>query len=146
MFKSVHHLNPDACNRVSELVSLTYSSVKEYEDEISAISILAKIKPNSARVKLNSFLNKLEMKTAKGHFNFILRGLSRFTSERDGVVEPIGYRHVRDTFEQFGNISNIKLIRGNVYIKFVDPSDSEWCHSLVNNMMIGDSIVTTECV
>ena len=142
MFKSVYHLNPDACTRVDELMSVTCSQVN-VDKSISAISALASVKPAAARTKLNDLLSTLEKKTVKNNFNFILRNLPRHTSE---FSEPIGYTHVRDTFEQFGDISDIKIVRGTVYIKFVEPTSCVTCHSLVNNMMIGDNIVSTECV
>jgi hypothetical protein len=142
MFKSVYHLNPDACTRVDELMSVTCSQV-DVNKSISAISALATVKPAAARTKLNDLLSTLEKKTVKNNFNFILRNLPRHTSE---FSEPIGYTHVRDTFEQFGDISDIKIVRGTVYIKFVEPTSCVTCHSLVNNMMIGDNIVSTECV
>jgi len=142
MFKSVYHLNPDACTRVDELITVTCSQVN-VNKSISAISALATVKPAAARTKLNDLLSTLEKKTVKNNFNFILRNLPRHTSE---FSEPIGYTHVRDTFEQFGDISDIKIVRGTVYIKFVEPTSCVTCHSLVNNMMIGDNIVSTECV
>ena len=142
MFKSVYHLNPDSCTRVDELMSVTCSQVN-VNKSISAISALATVKPAAARTKLNNLLSTLEKKTVKNNFNFILRNLPRHTSE---FSEPIGYTHVRDTFEQFGDISDIKIVRGTVYIKFTEPTSCVTCHSLVNNMMIGDNIVSTECV
>ena len=142
MFKSVYHLNPDSCTRVDELMSVTCSQVN-VNKSISAISALATVKPAAARTKLNDLLSTLEKKTVKNNFNFILRNLPRHTSE---FSEPIGYTHVRDTFEQFGDISDIKIVRGTVYIKFTEPTSCVTCHSLVNNMMIGDNIVSTECV
>ena len=142
MFKSVYHLNPDACTRVDELMTVTCSQVN-VDKSISAISALATVKPAAARTKLNDLLSTLEKKTVKNNFNFILRNLPRHTSE---FSEPIGYTHVRDTFEQFGDISDIKIVRGTVYIKFAEPTSCVMCHSLVNNMMIGDNIVSTECV
>jgi hypothetical protein len=146
MFKSVYHLNPDACTRVHELVNVTCSQV-DVKDSISAISALATVKPTAARTKLNELLSTLEKKTVKNNFNFILHNLPRYTSEKlDGFSEPIGYTHVRDTFEQFGDIVNLKIVRGTVYIKFAEPTSCVTCHSLVNNMMIGDNIVSTECV
>jgi hypothetical protein len=147
MFKSVYHLNPDACTRVDELMCVTCAQVNDVKKSISAISALATVKPTAARTKLNDLLSTLEKKTVKNNFNFILRNLPRHTSEKfDGFSEPIGYTHVRDTFEQFGDISDLKIVRGTVYIKFTEPTSCVMCHSLVNNMMIGDNIVSTECV
>jgi hypothetical protein len=142
MFKSVRHLSPRACDRVSELVG-----EEDIRVELSMISVLAQVKPNSAKEKLNELLCKLEKKFAKNRFNLILKGIPDEAPLRDtGEVEVIGYQHMRDTLSQFGTLTDIQIVRGHVYVKFADQSSCVMCHNTINKMMIGDSIVTSVCV
>jgi hypothetical protein len=111
------------------------------------IAALAKIKPGEAKVKLETLLNKLEKQITKDRFNLILKGIPDAAPLRDtGVVETIGYPHMRDTLNQFGKFSDLQIVRGTVYVKFVEPSSCVMCHSLVNKMQMGTNIVTTECI
>ena len=144
MFKSVRYLDPRACDRVSELIGPV--SV-ETVNTISAISILAGIRPGDAKTKLDTLLNKLEKSYAKSRYNFVLRDIPVSAPLRDsGVIETVGYQHMRDTLSQFGNVSDIQIVRGTVYVKFVEQSSCVLCHSMINNMQIGDNIVRTTCL
>jgi len=129
---------------VSELIG-TVSA--ETVNTISAISILAKIRPGDAKTKLSTLLNKLEKSYAKSRYNFILRDIPVSAPLRNsGVIETIGYQHMKDTLSQFGNVSDIQIVRGTVYVKFVEQSSCVLCHSMINNMQIGDNIVRTTCL
>lgn len=146
MFKTVRYLSPRDCDRVSELIGTEPVSA-DTANAISVISILAKMKPIEAKTKLNTLLNKLEKTFAKTHYNFILKDIPDAAPlKENGVIETIGYQHMRDTLSQFGNVSDIQIVRGTVYVKFVKQSSCVLCHSMVNNMMIGDNIVTTMCL
>jgi 5,10-methylene-tetrahydrofolate dehydrogenase/methenyl tetrahydrofolate cyclohydrolase len=114
---------------------------------VSAISILAKLRPVDAKTKLDTLLNKLEKSYAKSRYNFVLRDIPVSAPLRDnGVIETVGYQHMRDTLSQFGNVSDIQIVRGTVYVKFVEQSSCVLCHSMINNMQIGDNIVRTSCL
>ena len=144
MFKSVRYLDPRACDRVSELIGTV--SV-ETTNAVSVISILAKLRPVDAKTKLDTLLNKLEKSYAKSRYNFVLRDIPVSAPLRDsGVIETVGYQHMRDTLSQFGNVSDIQIVRGTVYVKFVEQSSCVLCHSMINNMQIGDNIVRTTCL
>ena len=147
MFKTVRYLNPRGCDRITDLMTTTGSEAPDVVDIINLIAALAKMKPVEAREKLNKLLEKLEKTFAKTNFNFILKGIPDSAPVRDtGVVETIGYPHMRDTLGQFGKFTNMQIIRGNVYVKFAEPSSCVVCHSLINNMEMGGRIVKTECV
>ena len=144
MFKSVSYLDPRAFDRVSELIGTV--SV-ETTNAVSVISILAKLRPVDAKTKLDTLLNKLEKSYAKSRYNFVLRDIPVSAPLRDsGVIETVGYQHMRDTLSQFGNVSDIQIVRGTVYVKFVEQSSCVLCHSMINNMQIGDNIVRTTCL
>jgi len=147
MFKAVRFLNPRGCDRIMDLMNTTGSESPDVTGVINLIAALAKVKPVEAREKLNKLLEKLERTFAKTSFNFILKGIPDAAPVRDtGIVETIGYPHMRDTLGQFGKFTNMQIIRGNVYVKFAEPSSCVVCHSLINNMEMGGKVVKTECV
>ena len=145
MFKTIRYLNPRGCDRVTDLMNTTGSNPPDVTNVINLIATLAKIKPIEAREKLNKLLEKLEKIFAKDSFNFILKGIPDSAPVRDtGVVETIGYPHMRDTLGQFGKFTNMQIIRGHVYVNFSEPTSCVMCHSLINNMEMGGKIVKTE--
>jgi hypothetical protein len=144
MFSKVRHINPKACDRVRDLIREV--TISDYSQTISAIECLHKIKPIDAKKRLDALLSKIEKQAIRGRFNFILRGLPDSAPlQETNISETIGYPHVRDTMRQFGKFTTIQLIRGTVYVNFVNKSSCTLCHSLVNNMQVGTNIVTTEC-
>ena len=148
MFKTVRYLNPKGCDRVTDLMnSVMYESFPRAIPIIQMISVLVNIKPIDARNKLILLLDKLEKELVKGNFNFILKGIPDSAPlSGSGDIVVIGYPHMRDTLSQFGKFTKLRIIRGTVYVKFTEQTSCVMCHSLVNNMQIGDNIVTTECV
>ena len=148
MFTTVHYLNPKGCSRVMDLMAITEAGTfPKFVPIIQLISVLAKMNPVSATAKLNTLLDKLEKELVKNNFNFILKNIPDSAPlSGSGIIETIKYPHMRDTLSQFGKLSNLKIIRGTVYVKFTEQTSCVMCHSLVNNMQIGTNIVTTQCV
>jgi len=95
--------------------------------------------------KYKEVLEKIEKCILKNAgYNFILRNIPDFGElSETGQRVRIGYSHMRDTLEQFGDVSSIEIIRSTVYAKFTDPT---LCHSLVNNMLMGNNIITSNVV
>jgi hypothetical protein len=144
--ESVRHLNPKACDRIKDLLAYTNSDAPDLTYVVQAITKLAKTNPKFAKESLNTMLESVEKRIVKGHFNFVLRGLPPTAPLRvDGSVETVGYVHMRDTLVDFGSFSNMKILRGNVYVKFVDPESAHLCSSTLHNMQIGTHIVKAEC-
>lgn len=144
MFSKVRHINPKACDRIRELISEAPFTIDDYSKPIVAIECLHKIKPAEAKKRLDALLLKIEKQAIAGRFNFILRGLPDSAPlSATNEIETIGYPHVRDTMSQFGKFTTLQIIRGTVYVNFVEKSSCILCHSLVNNMQIGSNIVST---
>ena len=121
--------------------------IKKSEDLIKMIYQLAQVKPESAKTKLTLFLTRLEKHLVKNRYNVIIKGIPDKGILCDtGLVETIGYPHMRDTMKQFGSFSRMHLIRGTLYIQFKHETSCTMCHNLLNNMQMGDNIITTEMV
>lgn len=145
--ESVRHLNPKACDRIADLIAYTGAEAPELNLMIQTISNLAKTNPKFARQSLQTVIDAVEKRIVAGHFNFVLRGLPPVAPLRaNGVVEPVGYAHVRDTLIDFGSFSNLKIFRGNAYVNFVNEESSRECSSVLNNMQIGKNIIKAECI
>jgi hypothetical protein len=147
--KTVRHLNPRMCDRMSDLMSNTgfpdEAFVKSADPILQMIYTLSLVKPESAKMKLVVFLSRLEKNLVKNRYNLIIKGIpDKGTLCDTGLIETIGYPHMRDTMKQFGAFSRMHLIRGNVYIQFRREESRNLCHERINNMQMGDSIITTE--
>jgi hypothetical protein len=150
-FKTVRYLNPRMCDRMVDLMintgGLDQEYIKKSEDVLKMIHQLAQVKPESAKSKLTVFLTRLEKHLVKDRYNLIIKGIPDKGTLRDtGVTETIGYPHMRDTMKQFGSFSRMHLIRGTLYVQFRHETSCVQCHTLLNNMQMGDNIITTEVV
>ena len=58
----------------------------------------------------------------------------------------IGYQNMRDTFSQFGNIKDILLVRGTVYVQYSHKQDSIKTCRMINNMQMGKNIIKAEII
>jgi len=77
-------------------------------------------------------------------YNLIIKGIPDKAVVRDtGETEVIGYTHMRDTIKPFGEFSKMHLIRGTLYVQFREETSCVACHSLLNNMQMGENIITT---
>jgi hypothetical protein len=77
-------------------------------------------------------------------FNFILRNIPDVGQLcESGSTTKIGYQEMKDTLNQFGHLESIEIVKGTVYAKFDNP---EPCHKLINNMQMGQNIITTKLV
>ena len=75
MFKTVRYLNPRGCDRITDLIQRVDGKVEVPSKLVSMIAALAKIKPDAAKEKLETLLNKLEKQITKDRFNLILKGI-----------------------------------------------------------------------
>jgi len=74
-------------------------------------------------------------------FNFIVKNVPEFAQLREtGETTRVGREEMWETLEQFGNLLSLEFMRGIIYAKFEDP---EPCHSLINNMQMGNNIIHT---
>jgi hypothetical protein len=93
--------------------------------------------------KYSELLERIELFILKqAGFNFMVRNVPEFAELREnrGTVR-VGLDEMRDTLEQFGTIENIGMMRNVVYARFDDP---EPCHRLINNMQMGQNIISTK--
>ena len=138
-------LSPVSCahaqflNRYS---SLTESQVSAFVNRANA----ALIKKDVARMESAfSILIKAQLKSAG--INFVIKNLPA-TAERccDDELEPVSARCIHDTLKQFGHVNDAVVYKNHAYVWFDKIDDSKHTHSLVNNMLIGNKIVSSSVI
>ena len=137
MDQSLRYLAPCEHDRVHELLSKYPCEYPKLSTHIQIVKIFRDSK------KYLELLERLELFIIKSAgFNFIIRNVPDFAQLRDtGKTVKVGIDEMRETLEQFGNVENIGIVRGLVCAKFDDP---EPCHRLINNMQMGQNILSTK--
>ena len=145
IIKELRYLNTKISDRVLYLMKIS-SCTKVFNDTMINYLRLVKIKKDV--IKFNQLLVKIEENLLKKScFNFVIHNIPEYgVVSSSKMVERIGYIHIRDTFEQFGNIEMFDIVRGTVYIKFSDKDIPVYAHNILNNMMIGNQIIRTGVV
>ncbi len=139
MDPSLRFLAPREHDRVQELLRRFPC---EYPKLATCLQVIKIFKVQAKYIEL---LEKVELFIIRQlGFNFILRNIPDVGQLREtGTITKIGYQEMKDTLNQFGNLENIEIIKGTVYAKFDNP---EPCHKLINNMQMGQNIITTKLV
>jgi hypothetical protein len=136
MDQSLRHLSPRDHDRVAELLSKYPCNISKFATQLQVVKVLKN------REKYLDIIDKIEKFVSKNAgYNFILRNIPDYgeLSETGNIVK-IGYAHIKDTMDKFGVVYALEIIKSTVYVKFDDPCV---CHSLVNNMMMGQNIITS---
>ena len=139
MDPSLRFLAPREHDRVQELFK---KFPCEYPKLSTCIQVIKIFKVPAKYIEL---LEKVEMFIVRNaKFNCVIRNIPDVGQLRDtGATTKIGYQEMKDTLNQFGNLENIEIVKGTVYAKFDNP---EPCHKLINNMQMGQNIITTKLV
>lgn len=136
MDQSLRHLSPRDHDRVTELLTKYPCNISKFTTQLQVVKVLKN------REKYLDLIDKIEKFIIKNAgYNFILRNIPDYgeLSETGNTVK-IGYAHIKDTMDKFGAVQALEIIKSTVYVKFDDPG---LCHSLVNNMMMGQNIITS---
>lgn len=137
MDTSLRSLAPKDHDRVCELL-------KRYPCDFPKLAThLQIIKIFKIPSKYMELLDKIEVYSIRNAgFNFILQNAPEFAELREtGALSKVGRESMRDTLNQFGIVEKLDIVHGTVYAKFEDP---EPCHKLINNMQLGQNIITTK--
>ena len=142
IIREMRFLNSKISDRVLYLLKLTTCD-KIFSDTMVNYLRLVKIKNDVT--KFNYLLEKIELYLLKKSlFNFVVHNIPEYgVLSETNTTEKIGYTHIRDTFQQFGNIDTFDIVRGTVYMKFRNNNDSIYAHNTVNNMLMGNQIIRT---
>ena len=139
MDSTLRFLAPIEHDRIVELLQRYPCSLPK-----NIITHLQLLKILKITLRYLDVLDKIELIILKQHeFNFILRNLPEFAQlSANGKHTKVGYEEITDTLEQFGDIAKIVIIKGTVYVEFINSA--EYCHQTINNMQIGKNIISTK--
>ena len=148
---ALRHLAPLAHDRISDLLkkeTCDPSFIIKAIPILQMIHVFSQVNPVGAIQKFTKFLTSVEKHVMKHNgFNLIIRNVPRVAEMRESrqAVE-IKYAHIRDTLREFGYLTSFHMIRGTVYVKFVEKETATRTHELINNMLMGSNILKTEVI
>ena len=64
----------------------------------------------------------------------------------DNLPDRITARSIHDTMGQFGSVNDAVVFKNHAYVWFDEIDDAYNTHSLINNMKMGDNIITTAVI
>ena len=93
----------------------------------------------------NSIVEQYEdILVGRSHFNFIMRNIPTWAIvDITGERVYVKYCHVRDTLRKFGRVRDLVVIRETAYAQYAHVNETQFAHSRLNNMQIGDNIIKT---
>ena len=137
MDNSLRFLAPNEHDRICMLF-------KKYPCEFPQLTThLQVVKIFKVVSKYLELLDKIELFIIRNYgFNFIVKNIPSYAELREtSVVTRVGYEEMKDTLGQFGAVQHLEIYKGTVYVKFDNPDQ---CHRLINNMQMGQNIITTK--
>jgi len=115
-------------------------------DDLNIVLKLLQITVNNInKNKFNIILKKIEKKLLKkSNYNLVIRNIPRYAVSVSTRTEvPVTYQSLRDTINQFGDIKSMYI---NYGVSFIKMSNNESTHALLNNMELGNNIISTEVI
>ena len=137
MDHSLRYLAPYEHDTIQKLLEMYPCEYPNMKTQFQLVKIFRDSK------KYLELLERIELFILKNAgFNFMVKNVPEFAELREnrGTVR-VGLEEMRDTLEQFGTVENIGMMRNVVYARFDDP---EPCHRLINNMQMGQNILSTK--
>jgi hypothetical protein len=64
----------------------------------------------------------------------------------DNLPDRITARSIHDTMGQFGSVNDAVVFKNHAYVWFDEIDDAYNTHSLINNMKMGDNIITSAVI
>lgn len=102
------------------------------------ISDKNKTKVVDAMKKIEKYLLK------KSNFNLVIRNIPRYgKSVSTGESVNVTHEALRDTINQFGDVKSLYIRYG---VSFIEMTDNVYTHNTLNQMQIGQNIISTEVV
>ena len=79
--------------------------------------------------------------------NLVIENLPKIaTRKSDNLPDVITARSIHHTMEQFGDVKNAVVFDNHAYVWFDSDDDAFHTHSVINQMMIGDKIISTQAI
>ena len=122
------------------------SRILKLNDDLNIVLKLLQITVNNInKNKLKIILKKIEKKLLKkSNYNLVIRNIPRYAVSVSTRTEvPVTYQSLRDTINQFGDIKSMYI---NYGVSFIKMSNNESTHALLNNMELGNNIISTEVI
>jgi hypothetical protein len=137
MDNSLRFLAPREHDRVNDLFKRHPCVYPQLKTHLQVIKIFKDVP------KYLNLLEKIEFFIIRqSGFNLIIKNIPEQAELREtNIVTKVGHQEMRETLEQFGKVEHLDLIRGVAYVKYDNP---EPCHKLINNMQMGQNIITTK--
>ena len=138
MNTTLRYLNPVLTDRVNHLLDNTYGPLP------SPPKLSSGVTHAEYREKLENY--EIELIKVNG-FNFMIKNVPLFaqsSSTKKNV--KVTYAALRDTFNEFGNVTKISVFKGTVFLTFKTRKQAEETHDLINNMQMGKNIIKTKVI
>ena len=142
--RKYYYCNPNLCTIIRYLVR--YDNLSENDINKFLIKVnVAKI--SDKKDKLNDAFNKLikiQLKNADG-INFIISNIPKVgISKYDNKSISVNKKSIKDTMQCFGDVKKVDIHNNNAYIWFNNnKEDVKKIHNLLNNMQMGENIIST---
>lgn len=95
----------------------------------------------------DAFKNLIHMQLNNSGINLVIENLpmkgKRVCDDQD---ENITAKSIHHTMSQFGKVNNAVVFNNHAYVWFDEIEDSIHTHHLINNMKMGDNIISTAVV
>lgn len=136
---------PAYCKHVDFLRRYHQPSEKAVKDFIMHARVAKLLK--SVTKMTDAFTNLIRHQLSNAGINLVIENLptvgKRVCDDQD---ERITAKSIHHTMTQFGKVNNCVVFSNHAYVWFDEIEDSINTHHLINNMKMGDNIISTAVV
>ena len=136
---------PEYCDHIRFLSKYASPNRKEIQD--FQLRTQTAMITNNKQKMTDAFKLLIKSQLKAAGITFVMENLPQYAERQcDGKIEKITGKSMHDTMKQFGSVKDVVVFKNHAYVWFNNVNDSNYTHALVNNMMIGNNIVSTAVV
>ena len=144
---AVRFVDQGLCDRIETLLirhTIDDLTLTKKLKDVSAL-LKANSKSDTFKKKVQEVLQKIEKHLLKkSNYNLVIRNIPKRAISSYGREQVyVTHASIRDTMKEFGSVSSICMKYG---VAFVEMTNNVYTHNTINNMQIGNNIITTEVV
>ena len=145
MFSEFRSFTPECCSMATFLDR--YANITHKTKEIFLARARAGKALRSIPTIKDAFAKLIKEQIKSSKVNLIIDNLPKYGIRKcDDCPEDITCRSIYDTMSDFGTVRDAVVFNNQAYIWFDEIEDAYNTHTLINQMKMGDNIITTYVV
>jgi hypothetical protein len=136
---------PDYCKQ--SIFLERYAKISEASKNLfMSRANVAKLRKSTPRMR-QAFAKLIKEQLLRANISLVIKNVPDYGIRKsDNLPDRITARSIHDTMGEFGSVRDAVVFKNHAYVWFDEIDDAYNTHSLINQMKMGNNIITTSVV